>query len=386
MRFGAALLLVVSGVVAVTTGAQTPTPQKATAQIYTLSAELTVNGRTIPVTIYRDGQKERVEKAPPGLPGTLATIYDFEAHKVYWMMTGPNPGCSAGRYPSARAPIGEDPVTGSAQTLAELSKGGPRKFVRREDVNGIPARVEEMAAPAKPVAADEVQLSRVWISEPDGIILKMEGATRGGRPSTILEVKRFTTDKPQAALFVPPADCQMTDSEADDTGYVRAHVEADINAKASGQVNLADKTGQSSATASSAQRNTPAQSAAQTLAPAVTAVAAVTLQVRELQAPGPCGRKLQVKGTVNVDGPATVWYRFYTTAAGLEFYGGALGTIRIKAAGSADVTKDVAFPASKSGEIRFEAAVQEPGGRRGGVTVSNVGTFNVVCGAVPPGK
>ena len=89
---------------------------------------------------------------------------------------------------------------------------------------------------------------------------------------------------------------------------MRAHVEANINAKASGEVNLADKSGQSSATASSAQRNTPAQ----TLAAAVTAV---TLQVRELQAPGPCGRKLQVKGTVNVDGPATVWYRFYTTAA-----------------------------------------------------------------------
>jgi hypothetical protein len=379
MRIASGLLLVVSGLFAVTTGAQTPTPQAPAPQTYTLSAEVTMAGRKIPVTIYRDGSKERVEKTPGGLPGTLATIYDFEAHKVYWMMTGPNPGCSAGRYLSPRAPVGDDPVTGSAQMLADLSKRGPRKFVRREDVNGIPARLEELAVPTKPAAAEEIRLSRIWISEPDGIVVKMEGATGGGSPATILEVKRFTTEKPQAALFVPQAGCQMTDSEADDTGYVRAHVEAEISAKASGEVNLADRSGQSSTAASSSQGKTSAPST-------TAAVTAVTVQVRELQAPGPCGRKLQVKGTVSVDGPATVWYRFYTTAAGLEFYGGALGTTTIKAAGSADLTKDVAFPASKTGEIRFEAAVQGPGGRRGAVTVSNVATFNVVCGAVSPGK
>ncbi len=379
MRIAFVLLLVGSASMAVTVGAQTPAPQSPTPQTYTLSAEVTMAGRKIPVMIYRDGSKERVEMAPPGLSGKMATIYDFEAHKVYWMMTGPNPGCSAGRYPSARAPIGEDPVTGSAQTLAELSKGGPRKFVRREDVNGIPARLEELAAPAKPPAPEEIQLSRVWISEPDGIIVKMEGAPRGGTPATVLEVKRFTTEKPQAALFVPQAGCQMTDSEADDTGTVRAHAEAAIDARASGEVNLSSRSGQSSTAVSSSQGKTSAPSTA-------VAVTAVTVQVRELQAPGPCGRKLQVKGTVSVDGPATVWYRFYTTAAGLQFYGGALGTTAIKAAGSADLTKDVAFPASKSGEIRFEAAVQVPGGRRGGVTVSNVATFNVVCAAAPPGK
>jgi hypothetical protein len=159
MRFGVALLLAASGLAAVTTGAQAPTPQTPAPQTYTLLAEITMAGRKIPVAIYRDGQKERVEMAPEGVPGKMATIYDLEAHKVYWMMTGPNPGCSSGRYLSSRAPIGEDPVTGSAQTLAELSKAGPRKFVRREDVNGIPARVEELAVPAKPATADEVRHS-----------------------------------------------------------------------------------------------------------------------------------------------------------------------------------------------------------------------------------
>jgi hypothetical protein len=203
-----------------------------------------------------------------------------------------------------------------------------------------------------------------------------EGRRRGGTPATVLEVKRFTTEKPQAALFVPQAGCQMTDSEADDTGYVRAHVEAAIDAKASGEVNLATQSGQSSAAASSSQGKASAPSTA-------AAVTAATVQVRELQAPGPCGRKLQARGTVSVDGPTTVWYRFYTTATGLQFYGGALGTIRIKAAGSADVVKDVALPASKDGEIRFEVAVQDLSGRRGAVTIANAATFNVVCGAAP---
>ena len=379
MRIASALLLVVCGLFAVTTGAQAPAPQVPAPQAYTLSAEITQDGQKILVTIYRDGAKERVEMAPGGVPGKLVSIYDFEAHKVYWIMTGPMPSCSAGRYLSSRAPIGEDPVTGSAQVLANLPKGSQRKFVRREDVNGIPARLEEIAAPARPAAADAVQLSRLWISEPDGIIVKMEGASRGGRPSTLLEVKRFAAEKPQAALFVPPADCQAGNAEMDDSGLMRGHAEAEISAKASGEVNLADRTGQSSVAASSRQGKTQTQSP-------VAAVTAVALQVRELQAPGPCGRKLQATATVSVDGPATVWYRFYTTASGLQFYGGALGTITIKAAGSANLAKDVTFPASKDGEIRFEAAVQEPGGRRGTATISNVATFRVVCGGVPPGK
>jgi hypothetical protein len=379
MRFGSVLLAVVCVSLTVTAGAQAPAPQVPAPQTYTLSAEVTQYDQKILVTIYRDGSKERVEMASGDVPGKLVSIYDLEAHKVYWIMTGPQPSCSSGRYLSARAPIGEDPVTGSAQILADLSKGGQRKFVRREDVNGIPARLEELAVPAKPAAAGQVQPSRLWISEPDGVLVKMEGASRGGPPSTILEVKRFSREKPQAALFVPPADCRVTDSEMDDSGLMRAHAEADIGAKASGEVNLANRSGQSSAAVSSSQGKASAPST-------TAAVTAVTVQIRELQAPGPCGRKLQVKGTVTVDGPATVWYRFSTTASGLEFYGGALGTIRIKAAGSADVTKDVAFPASRTGEIRFEAAIQEPSGRRGGVTTANAATFNVVCGAAPPRK
>ena len=373
MRFASALPLIVSGLLTVAAGAQTTTPQT-----YTLSIEATQDGVKFLVTVYRDGQRERVEMGREGVPSKMFTLYDFEAHKVYWIMTGPQPGCSAGRYLSARAPISEDLATGSAQTLASMPKGSQRTFVRREEVNGIPARLEEIATPANASARDEVQVSRLWLSEPDGMILKMEGARRGGRPSTILEVKRFTTERPQAALFSLPSACQMTDSEMDDSGLMRAHAEANISMRASGEVNLADQTGRSSVAVSSAQGKTPTQSPA-------AGVTAVALQVSELPGRAPCGRKLEAKGAVTVNGPATVWYRFYADVSGLQFSGGPQGNIRFDAAGSANLTRDVTFPVSSAGELRFEAAVRGPDGRHGIAKIS-AATFRVVCGAVPPGK
>lgn len=225
----------------------------------------------------------------------------------------------------------------------------------------------------------EVQPTRVWLSEPDGIIVKMEGASRGGRPSTILEVKQFTKEKPQAALFSAPAACTMTNAEMDDTGVMRASGQMDVSMKASGEVNLADQTGQSAVAVSSTQGKTPAQSAE-------VAVTAVALQVSELPGAPPCRRKLTAKGAVTVNGPATVWYRFYGDVGGLQFAFGPQGTTRLAAAGSVNVTKDVAFPASKAGELRLEAAVQGPDGRHDAVMISNVATFRVVCGTVPPGR
>lgn len=374
MRFPSALVLVVSGSLAVTAGAQTTTRQA-----YTLSVEATDSGQKFLATIYRDGPKERVEIAGEGLPGNMFTLYDFEAHKVYWVVTGPKPSCSAGHYRSAHAPISVDPVTDPAQASANVLKGAQRKFVRREEVNGIPARVEDIAVPAKAAASGEVQPTRVWLSEPDGLIVKMEGASRGGRPSTILEAKQFTKEKPQAALFSTPADCTMTDAEMDDTGVMRASGQMDVSAKASGEVNLADRTGQSAVAVSSTRGKTPAQSAE-------VAVTAVALQVSELPGAPPCRRKLTAKGAVSVNGPATVWYRFYSDVGGLQFAFGPQGTTRLAAAGSVNVTKDVAFAASKAGELRLEAAVQGPDGRHDAVTISNVVTFRVVCGTVPPGR
>jgi hypothetical protein len=363
-----------------TPGAQPPATPGSMPQAYTLSIELGQEDARAMLTVYRDGSKARTEMAIQGAKAGLTSLYDFDAHKVYWIMSGgPQETCTFGRYESARAPIGEDPVTGSAQTLAGLPKGTRRKFVRQEAVNGIPARLEEIAVPPGASPKDEVRPTRVWLSDPDGIILKMEGAKPGGKPFTVMEVKQFLKDRPPARLFSPPAGCQATNSAMDDSGMMRAHAEAEIGAKAAAEVNLADPAGRRGGAAVLP----PAKAAP---APAAVTVTATAVEVKELPGPAPCGRKLQAKATVTVDGPATVWYRFHTNVLGLEYLGGALGTIRINAAGSATISKDVKFPASRAGEVRFEAAVQPADGRRGAATAATAAAFNVVCGGDSPGK
>jgi len=363
-----------------TPGAQPPALPGSSPQAYTLSIELGQEDARATLTVYRDGSKARTEMAIQGAQARLTSLYDFEAHKVYWIMIGgPQETCTFGRYESARAPIGEDPVTGSAQTLAGLPKGTRRKFVRQEAVNGIPARLEEIVVPPGASPKDEVRPTRVWLSDPDGIILKMEGAKPGGKPFTVMEVKQFLKDRPPARLFSPPAGCQATNSAMDDSGMMRAHAEAEIGAKATAEVSLAEPSGRRGATAAPAPPKAPPAKAA-------VAVTAAAVEVKELPGPAPCGRKLQAKATVTVDGPATVWYRFHTNVLGLEYLGGALGTIRINAAGSATISKDVKFPASRVGEVRFEAAVQPADGRRGAATAATAAAFNVVCGGVPSAR
>jgi hypothetical protein len=115
-------------------------------------------------------------------------------------------------------------------------------------------------------------------------------------------------------------------------------------------------------------------------------VTAVTLVVKELPGPAPCGRKLEVKGDVTVDGPATIWYRFQANTIGLQFANDPEGTITLDAAGSTGMAVDVTFPASKAGDLRLHAGVQGPDGRRLVAKVSNVVPFRVACGPTPPRK
>jgi len=153
MRLASALLLILSGSITVTTLAQSPAPQT-----YTLSTEITQDDVRALVTVWRDGSKERIEMAAQGASRKMITLFDFDAHTVYWLFPGVDPPCSSGRYLSARGPVGGDLVTGSAQTLAEMPKGSQRKFVRQEAVNGMPARVEEISYPANARLVDASDL------------------------------------------------------------------------------------------------------------------------------------------------------------------------------------------------------------------------------------
>lgn len=123
----------------------------------------------------------------------------------------------------------------------------------------------------------------------------------------------------------------------------------------------------------------PAGAASQGRVVTPSAVSAVTLQVGELPGPAPCGRKLAARGTVTVDGPAKVWYRFYANVDGLRFSNGQEGSVGFGSTGSATLTKNITFPAAKTADLKFEAAVQTPDGRHGAVKVSNAAPFSVAC-------
>ena len=352
--------------------------QSSSPTTYTLVMEATASGQKIPFTVYRDGSRERMEMGSPG--SQMITLMDFDTHTVYWTNSFSGKAtCSAGKYLSARAPVGQDPVTGTKDSLAAMPAAAQRKFIRREMVNGIPARLEEITSSAKPASPDDFQPARIWLAEQGGFLVKLEGVGTDGRPATVLEVKRFSTEKPAPSLLAIPSNCPMTQSEMDDTGEMRAHAEATINAHVTGEVNLGDQTKHSAGSAS--------MQTGETAAPAASApnakLTAVTLNVVEQPYPGPCGRKLEVTGNLNADGPATIWYRFYSNIGGVEFSGGQNGTIQVEGSGSATMVKDATFQANKDGELRLQAAVQGANGRHGGVTISNVVPFHFTCTATP---
>ena len=351
--------------------AQSPAPQT-----YTITAEAAGPAGPMPITIYRDGPRERVEMTMRAR--TMTTLYDFQAHTMYWIgWSGPNT-CSAGRYLSARAPLAEDPITGAADSVAKLAAGRKHTLLRPEAVNGIAARLEQIAGP-RPPKSRRGWPTRVWIAQQGDFIVKVEGFDDDGRPATLFEIKRLSLVKPPSALLVPPADCVMTNSEMDDSGLMRAHGESSSEVQASGTVDLSSGATQSEVTATSRTDATkqPSSSTAK--------LTAVKLEAVQVPYDGPCGRKLEVTGTLTTDGPATVWYRFYANVAGVTFQGQD-GTIELEGGGDAMMTKDVTFTMNKRGEIRLQAAIQGLGGRHGAVTISNVVPFQVTCTTPVPGK
>lgn len=345
--------------------------QSSTPQTYKLVAEAAASDQKAVIATYRDGSKERIEMTVNG--SQMTTIFDFQAHKVYWINWFNSGRCSAGRYLSARVPSSQDFITGTAEILAQFPSDRKRKVIRPEKVNGIPARLEEFEGGAKPASSD-ILPTRIWFSEQGNFIVKLEGVGQDGKPATLFEVKQFSLDKPAAALFEPPANCPMTDSEMDERGEIRAHSETSINAQGTATADLGKGTVNSTVAASAAtdKMQTPVS------APKITVV---TLKAVELPNAGPCGRMLHITGIVTTDGPATIWYRFYANVGGVEFSGGQDGTITVAASGEAAMVKDVTFPISKRGELRLQAAVQGPTGRHGSAIISNVVPFEVTCGS-----
>ena len=189
------------------------------------------------VKLYRNGSKELVEvtiAASAGKPRGVQVryLFDLPAHKAY-KRDMVNNTCSWMRYVDADMPSNYDPIAASATSLADLAQQNA-KVVGTENVNGIPAKIEEISGPEGK--------SRVWIAEKGNFVVETEMPGPDGKPLTLLEVKQVSFSKPPDSLFAPPSNCDtQAPGEMSSTG-ISAHAETTLpEVKLSTNVNLGEK-------------------------------------------------------------------------------------------------------------------------------------------------
>ena len=170
-----------------------------------------------------------------------------------------------------------------------------------------------------------------------------------------------------AELAAAPSPKTKSEHIAGATGGAY-HAETSVEVRGTATAEIRDNTVQTTSSVGTPQRSN-----------SLAKVTAVNLKAAEVPYDGPCGKKLRVSGDITTDGPGTVWYRFYANVGGVDFSEGQNGTITLASAGMASAGKDATFAQNKSGELRLQAAVQNPQGRHGVVTISNVVPFQVTC-------
>lgn len=359
-----ALLLVASnGSVA---GAQSPAPQA-----YTLRAEGTLFDRKMTLTVLRDGAREQVVRTIDR--SSTTTLYDFESRRVYWMgWSGPGT-CSSGRYRSARAPVADDPVTGTAETLTALAAGRTRRAAGAGAVAGMAARIELFEGGKRPTDPDAFPWpKRAWLAEEGGYLLKLEGEAQDGRPVTMLEVTQLTFARPATAALAPPATCTATDSEMDDTGELRARGQGSVEVAASATADLA--TGATSATVTKVE----GKPAAQPIPGRLAQIGALSLEAETRPHEGRCGL-MRLTGRITVDGPSTIRFQLVPSVGGLQFPDGPDGTVEVDGAGTATLVREAVSPRALKGQVRLRAMVMGTKGHNGPLKTSDPVPFEATC-------
>jgi hypothetical protein len=132
------------------------------------------------IKVSRNGSKEVVELT--GDSYHLRHWYDFAAHKIYTLDLAAN-RCTVQEYGSPYAPLWFDPIGGSADMIKQMSGPEAPKFVRKETVNGIAAKVAEAVfAQGKFI---------YWLDEKYGFMVKQNAAIAKRPEQTIFEVKQL---------------------------------------------------------------------------------------------------------------------------------------------------------------------------------------------------
>ena len=292
------------------------------------------------VKVARDGPKEAIDQILPVGHGRAKEfhnhiLYDFQAHKIYTkLVSDPSVPCSVMTYTSPAVPDEFDVMTASADSMKDFLAHA--KLLRRETVNGIPAKVMEMSADQMKVTA--------WIADPGGFPVKEVMVPPGGAATTMLEVKELSFARPPASAFDPPKGCTPIQGEATATG---AHAEFNSDESAT--------------------------------KPTVN-VTAITLQpVPDYT--GPCPVNIRLTGTIATDGPGKVFYQF---GAGKMEPG---DTVTFTAAGTQTVSHVITFKHPEPGygnEIGvgaiLEAAGEDASGNHGAsMKGSNNASFSITC-------
>jgi hypothetical protein len=153
----------------------------------------------------------------------------------------------------------------------------------------------------------------------------------------------------------------------DDRGVLRAHAEGSVGAQATARADLG------SGTTSATVTQSPPRPAP------LAKIAALTLTAAGQPHGGSCGTALRLTGTVTVDGPATVAYKFQADVGGVQFSDGPIGTVTLDAAGDATLVKDAVLPRSLEGRLRIQAIVQGTKGHNGPLKTSDPVPFKVTC-------
>lgn len=289
-------------------------PQSPQTYSYTMDPAPSLMGASV-VKVARDGPREAIDQILPIAPGRAKEfhnhiLYDFQAHKIYTkLVSDPSVPCTVMTYTSPAVPDEFDVMNPSPDIKDFLAHA---TLLRREILNGIPAKVLESSADRMKVTA--------WIADPGGFPLKEVMTPPGGAATTILEVRQFSFARPPASAFLPPTGCKAVGGEATATG-----VQAEFG------------------TSESSSKPT-------------TNVTAVTLQPVPNYT-GPCPAHIVLTGTITADAPGKVFYQFGAGKMNPGF------TIEFKSAGTKTVTDMMTFaPEPGFGNHIGVAAILEAGG------------------------
>jgi hypothetical protein len=169
---------------------------------YAIAETVALFGPMVNVEVMRDGNRVVYETtaaaAAAGARAThIRTFYDLEAHKSYTRdLLNTAAPCSGDNYKGDWG----DPFEMSDEMWAETKKPEARALPN-EKFLGLSAKVFEIPD------AQTKATSKVWFDEKTGLLLKAVATDMQGGHSTLIEVKRFSTSRPDAARLQIPAEC-----------------------------------------------------------------------------------------------------------------------------------------------------------------------------------